>query len=68
MTNSQSLLTLTSAVQVWPEITLHIVPDAGHSSREPGIAKLLVEVRLPHFSGHVELLISVQATDAFANL
>ena len=31
-------------VQVWPEITLHIVPDAGHSSREPGIAKLLVEV------------------------
>jgi hypothetical protein len=32
--------------QVWPEITLHIVPDAGHSSREPGITKLLVEVRL----------------------
>ncbi|TCD69377.1 hypothetical protein EIP91_007933 [Steccherinum ochraceum] len=29
--------------KVWPEITLHIVPDAGHSSREPGIAKLLVE-------------------------
>ncbi|KAI0777157.1 proline iminopeptidase [Irpex lacteus] len=31
----------------WPELTLHIVPDAGHSSREPGIAKLLVEVSLP---------------------
>ena len=31
-------------MQVFPEITLHIVPDAGHSSREPGIAKLLVEV------------------------
>lgn len=29
--------------KVWPEITLHIVPDAGHSSREPGIARLLVE-------------------------
>lgn len=31
-------------MQVFPEITLHIVPDAGHSSREPGIEKLLVEV------------------------
>ena len=30
--------------QVFPEVTLHIVPDAGHSSREPGIEKLLVEV------------------------
>ncbi|KAK7463514.1 hypothetical protein VKT23_006862 [Stygiomarasmius scandens] len=29
--------------KVWPEITLHIVPDAGHSSRETGTAKLLVE-------------------------
>ncbi|KAI0694603.1 proline iminopeptidase [Cytidiella melzeri] len=29
--------------KVWPEITLHIVPDAGHSSREPGTSKLLVE-------------------------
>ncbi|KAJ3510975.1 hypothetical protein NLJ89_g4373 [Agrocybe chaxingu] len=27
--------------KAWPEITLHIVPDAGHSSREPGISKLL---------------------------
>ena len=30
--------------KVWPEATLHIVPDAGHSSREPGTAKLLVKV------------------------
>ena len=30
--------------QVFPEITLHIVPDAGHLSSEPGIEKLLVEV------------------------
>ncbi|TBU49814.1 proline iminopeptidase [Dichomitus squalens] len=29
--------------KVWPEVTLHIVPDAGHSSREPGTAKLLVK-------------------------
>ncbi|KAJ7067013.1 proline iminopeptidase [Mycena amicta] len=29
--------------KVWPEITLHIVPDAGHSSREKGIADLLVQ-------------------------
>ncbi|KAJ7903437.1 proline iminopeptidase [Mycena olivaceomarginata] len=29
--------------KVWPEITLHIVPDAGHSSREEGTAKLLVQ-------------------------
>jgi len=29
--------------KVWPEIELHIVPDAGHSSREPGTSKLLVE-------------------------
>ncbi|EDR10050.1 prolyl aminopeptidase [Laccaria bicolor S238N-H82] len=29
--------------KVFPELTLQIVPDAGHSSREPGIAKLLVE-------------------------
>jgi len=32
-----------SLKKVFPEITLHIVPDAGHSSREPGIAKLLVD-------------------------
>ncbi|KAF8627055.1 hypothetical protein AX17_006395 [Amanita inopinata Kibby_2008] len=29
--------------KAFPELTLHIVPDAGHSSREPGISKLLVE-------------------------
>ncbi|KAJ7285061.1 proline iminopeptidase [Mycena rebaudengoi] len=29
--------------KVWPELTLNIVPDAGHSAREPGISKLLVE-------------------------
>ncbi|KIJ95783.1 hypothetical protein K443DRAFT_682762 [Laccaria amethystina LaAM-08-1] len=29
--------------KVFPELTLQIVPDAGHSSREPGISKLLVE-------------------------
>jgi proline iminopeptidase len=32
--------------KAFPEITLHIVPDAGHSSREPGTAKLLIEVGL----------------------
>ncbi|PFH47956.1 hypothetical protein AMATHDRAFT_66482 [Amanita thiersii Skay4041] len=29
--------------RVFPELTLNIVPDAGHSAREPGIAKLLIE-------------------------
>jgi len=29
--------------KVFPELTLHIVPDAGHSSREKGIADLLVQ-------------------------
>jgi len=29
--------------KVWPEITLHIVPDAGHSSLELGTSKLLVQ-------------------------
>ncbi|KAJ3714867.1 proline iminopeptidase [Lentinula guzmanii] len=32
-----------SLKKVWPEMELHIVPDAGHSSREVGIAKLLVD-------------------------
>ncbi|RUP20638.1 putative proline iminopeptidase, partial [Jimgerdemannia flammicorona] len=27
----------------WPEADLHIVADAGHSQREPGIAAKLVE-------------------------
>ncbi|KAI5119416.1 hypothetical protein M0805_009867 [Coniferiporia weirii] len=29
--------------KVFPELELHVVPDAGHSAREPGTAKLLVE-------------------------
>jgi proline iminopeptidase len=29
--------------KAFPELTLHIVSDAGHSSREPGIAKILVQ-------------------------
>ncbi|PAV16141.1 proline iminopeptidase [Pyrrhoderma noxium] len=29
--------------KVFPELELHIVPDAGHSAREPGISKLLVK-------------------------
>jgi len=32
-----------SLKKVWPELDLHIVPDAGHSAREPGTEKLLVE-------------------------
>ncbi|KDN49210.1 putative proline iminopeptidase [Tilletiaria anomala UBC 951] len=27
----------------WPEAQFHLVPDAGHSAREPGIAHLLLE-------------------------
>ncbi|KAF8529837.1 proline iminopeptidase [Gautieria morchelliformis] len=27
----------------WPEVEFHIIPDAGHSSSEPGISKRLVE-------------------------
>jgi hypothetical protein len=58
--------------KVWPEITLHIVPDAGHSSRELGITKLLVEV--PHPGHYHPTPISntfffplQQATDKFAD-
>jgi len=29
--------------KVWPELTLNIIPDAGHSSGEPGTTKKLVE-------------------------
>ncbi len=28
--------------QAWPEASLHIIPDAGHSAFEPGIARALV--------------------------
>ena len=29
--------------KAWPEATLHIVPDAGHSAKEPGILTKLIE-------------------------
>jgi proline iminopeptidase len=29
--------------RAWPEATLHIVPDAGHSALEPGITSVLVD-------------------------
>jgi proline iminopeptidase len=29
--------------RAWPESTLHIIPDAGHSAKEPGILSKLVE-------------------------
>ncbi|MFZ9888681.1 MAG: alpha/beta fold hydrolase, partial [Myxococcota bacterium] len=29
--------------QAWPEATLHIVPDAGHASSEPGIVCALLD-------------------------
>lgn len=28
--------------RAWPEAEFHVVPDAGHNSKEPGIAKLLI--------------------------
>lgn len=30
--------------KAWPESTLHIIPDAGHSAKESGIVRKLVEV------------------------
>jgi len=30
--------------QAWPESTLHIIPDAGHSANEPGIRSKLIEM------------------------
>jgi proline iminopeptidase len=30
--------------KAWPESALHIIPDAGHSAREPRILKTLVEI------------------------
>lgn len=55
--------------KAWPESTLHIVPDAGHSSREPGIAKLLVSVRncLKISSINTDSVL-IKATDKFADL
>ncbi|MEE8342899.1 MAG: prolyl aminopeptidase, partial [Gammaproteobacteria bacterium] len=29
--------------QAWPQSELQIIPDAGHSATEPGIAKALVQ-------------------------
>ncbi len=29
--------------QAWPEAQLHIIPDAGHSATEPGIAAQLIK-------------------------
>ena len=49
-TSSFKATTAYALKKAWPEATLHIVPDAGHSSREPGTAKLLVEVRHPYVS------------------
>jgi proline iminopeptidase len=29
--------------EMWPEAEFHLVPDCGHSAREPGIASKLLE-------------------------
>lgn len=42
---NSGLVRFDTVIQAFPEADLHIVPDAGHSARETGIAKLLVEVR-----------------------
>jgi hypothetical protein len=42
--------------KAFPELTLHIVSDAGHSSREPGIAKILVQVCLSMLFSSVPFL------------
>ena len=54
-----------SLKKVWPEATLHVVPDAGHSSREPTTAKLLVKVRRGLLS--LPYLISVPSARSFRN-
>lgn len=41
--NYRQATTAWALKKAWPEITLHIIPDAGHSSRETGTAKKLVE-------------------------
>ena len=53
--NGEKKLTLCAMIfstkkQAFPEATFHIVPDAGHSSREPGTTKLLVEVSIIRMS------------------
>ncbi|KAG8702555.1 hypothetical protein FRC11_011411 [Ceratobasidium sp. 423] len=52
----------------WPDIELHIVPDAGHSPSEPGIAKLLTEVWKPNYFRELKLIIPAQAADKFVSL
>lgn len=50
-TNNFQATTAYALKKVWPEIReFHIVPDAGHSAREPGIRKLLVKVIVYHQS------------------
>jgi hypothetical protein len=53
--------------KVWPELELHIVPDAGHYSRETGVAKLLVEVRPTPFAPDVPRSPRSQAADKFSS-
>ena len=36
------LATAWALTKVWPDASLHIVPDAGHASREPGTIDCLV--------------------------
>ncbi|PYG03629.1 MULTISPECIES: prolyl aminopeptidase [unclassified Thioalkalivibrio] len=42
--------------EAWPEADLQIIPDAGHSAAEPGIARALVAAtdRLTHLAGGLE--------------
>lgn len=49
--------------QVFPELTLNIVPDAGHSSRELGIARLLVEVRNPLSEKTIQVKLTLSSGD-----
>jgi len=57
-------------VKVWPDITLLIVPDAGHSSREPGTMRLLVEVSILVPEVYNPLILAArprQAADRFSD-
>jgi len=37
------IVTADALAQAWPEADYRVIPDAGHSAMEPGIAKALVE-------------------------
>ncbi|MBC7135811.1 MAG: alpha/beta fold hydrolase, partial [Oceanibaculum nanhaiense] len=37
------IVTADALAQAWPEAEYRVIPDAGHSAMEPGIAKALVE-------------------------